>query len=80
MAYSDVNSALVYGIPTALFIGNTSLDKKYKVFHLFNTFLISSTLAQSFKNKNKCNPPDLDNTGIKGSFEFVIISTYFFDE
>jgi len=45
----------------------TSLDKKYSLFIScnFSTTLILS--AQSVKNKNKCNPPDLDFTGTNGN-------------
>ncbi len=39
-----------------------------------------STDAQSFKNKNKCKPPDFDLTGTKGNLYSLIISTYFFSE
>ena len=61
-------------------MGKTSSLKKNLSFQVCKTFKTLFLSDQSFKNKNKCKPPDLDLTGTKGNLLSLIISTYFFCE
>ena len=52
-------------------MGKTSSLKKNLSFQVCKTFKTLFLSDQSLRNKNKCNPPDLDLTGTNGSLLYL---------